>query len=178
MARRRAHAFAADPAAGVALSALAPTRLFQPGVVVSAYWPFRTEIDPRALMQRFSDAGARLALPMTPAKGSGEPLRFHIWSAGDVLTLRRFGVHEPMAGAEVAEPDILLVPLLAFDRHGGRLGYGAGHYDRTLERLRALKPIQAIGLAFAAQEVEHVPVDVHDQALDAVLTEHAFIPVR
>ncbi len=76
-----------------------------------------------------------------------------------------------------AEPDLLLVPLLAFDRFGGRLGYGAGHYDRTLEHLRAKKPIIAVGLAFADQEIERVPMHDHDQRLDAVLTEREFIEV-
>jgi 5-formyltetrahydrofolate cyclo-ligase len=177
MARRRAEASAANPLTGLTLSAWAPAQMFRSGIVVSAYWPYRSEIDPRPLMQRFANAGARLALPVTPAKGSDDPLRFHIWSAGDALHPRAFGVHEPHPSAEMVEPDILLVPLLAFDRRGGRLGYGAGHYDRTLERLRALKPIQAIGLAFAAQEIEGVPMEAHDQRLDAVLTERAFIEV-
>jgi 5-formyltetrahydrofolate cyclo-ligase len=178
MAQRRADAYAADPAAGLALSALAPVGLFRPSDVVSAYWPYRTEIDPRPLMQRFESAGARLALPATPAKGSGDPLRFQSWSFGDRLHPRAFGVREPPPSAETVEPDILLIPLLAFDRQGGRLGYGAGHYDRTLERLRAQKSVLAIGLAFAAQEIERVPMDTHDQRLDAILTERAFIEVR
>ena len=145
--------------------------------MVSAYWPFRTEIDPRPLMRRLIHAGARIALPVTPAKGSAEALRFKIWAAGDELHPGAFGVHEPHPGAEAAEPDLLLVPLLAFDRSGGRLGYGAGHYDRALERLRAIKPLRAIGLAFAAQEVDTVPTKTHDQPLDAILTERAFIEV-
>jgi 5-formyltetrahydrofolate cyclo-ligase len=177
MAVRRAEAFAADSDAGLALSALAPQGLFEPGLVVSGYWPFRTEIDPRPLMQRFAQAGARLALPVTPPKGSAQPLRFHLWSADDALHPSVFGVQEPHPGAETVEPDILLVPLLAFDRRGGRLGYGAGHYDRTLEQLRPRKSVQAVGLAFAVQELEHVATDAHDQRLDAILTERAFIKV-
>ena len=147
------------------------------GQVVSAYWPFRTEIDPRPLMRRLIHLGAQIALPVTPAKGADQPVRFHLWSAQDILHPSAFGVHEPLPSAEVVEPDLLLVPLLAFDRQGGRLGYGAGHYDRTLERLRAIKPIRAIGLAFAAQEVGRVPTHDHDQPLDAILTERAFIKV-
>lgn len=176
---RRAEAFAADPAAGLALATGLPKRMMpRPGEIVSAYWPFRTEIDPRPLMRRLADAGARLALPVTPRKGANQPVRFHLWSVDDVLQPSAFGVHEPHPGAEVVEPDLVLVPLLAFDRRGGRLGYGAGHYDRTLERLRALKPIRAIGLAFSAQEMERVPTGPHDQPLDAILTERAYIAVR
>ncbi len=178
MARRRAQAFAANPVAGWTLSAWLPTAAIpKAGEVVSAYWPFRTEIDPRPLMQRLIRAGVRIALPLTPAKGSDEPLRFCTWSPGDGLCPGGFGVHEPHPGAETVEPDLLLVPLLAFDRRGGRLGYGAGHYDRTLQRLRAIKPIRAIGLAFAAQEVDAVPTQAHDKPLDAILTERAFIEV-
>ncbi len=177
VAARRAAAFAANPTAGLTLSARAPRRLFRAGVVVSAYCPFRTEIDPRPLMQRFAAAGAQIALPVTPAKSSNQPVCFHLWAAEDALHPSAFGVHEPHPSKAIVEPDILLVPLLAFDRLGGRLGYGAGHYDRTLERLRALKPILAIGLAFAAQEVERAPMDAHDQPLDAILTERAFIEI-
>jgi len=129
-------------------------------------------------MQRLAEAGARLALPVTPPRGADEPVRFHLWSTGEILHVSAFGVHEPHPGNEVVEPDLVLLPLLAFDRRGGRLGYGAGHYDRTLERLRAVKPIRAIGLAFAAQEVERVPTGPHDQPLDAILTERAYIEVR
>jgi 5-formyltetrahydrofolate cyclo-ligase len=92
MARRRAEASAANPLTGLTLSAWAPAQMFRSGIVVSAYWPYRSEIDPRPLMQRFANAGARLALPVTPAKGSDDPLRFHIWSAGDALHPRAFGV--------------------------------------------------------------------------------------
>ncbi len=127
-------------------------------------------------MRRLVDAGARIALPVTP-KSTDDRLRFHLWSTDDMLHPGAFGVHEPHHAAEEADPDLLLVPLLAFDRRGGRLGYGAGHYDRALERLRALKRIRAIGLAFAAQEVERVPTHAHDQPLDAVLTERAYIKV-
>jgi 5-formyltetrahydrofolate cyclo-ligase len=128
-------------------------------------------------MRRFAQAGARLALPVTPAKDSTGPLRFHLWRADAALHLSPFGVYEPDPGSESLDPDVLLTPLLAFDRSGGRLGYGAGHYDRTLARLRATKPVVAIGLAFAAQEIDQVPMDAHDQRLDAILTERAFIKV-
>ena len=175
---RRAAAFAANPLAGLTLAARLPRGAMpEPGAVVAAYWPFRTEVDPRPLMRRLAAAGARLALPVTPPRGVTEPLRFHAWTPGEALEPSPFGVHEPRLGKEAVEPDLLLVPLLAFDRNGGRLGYGAGHYDRTLQRLRATKPIRAIGLAFAVQERASVPTGTHDQPLDALLTERAFIPV-
>ena len=178
-AARRAAAFAANPLAGETLSAWLPSAaLPEPGAAVSAYWPFRTEIDPRPLMARLAAAGARLALPVTPPKGAGKPLCFHLWAPQDGLHPSTFGVHEPHPSQTAVEPDLLLVPLLAFDRRGGRLGYGAGHYDRTLQDLRARKPIRAIGLAFAAQEMDRVATDPHDQPLDAVLTERAYIPIR
>ena len=179
MAQRRAAAHAANPLAGMTLAARWPrAALPPPGAVVSAYWPFRHEIDPRPLMKRLAALGYVLALPMTPEKGSRDPLHFSRWSTDVVLTPRSFGVHEPASDAEHLTPDLLLVPLLAFDRRGGRLGYGAGHYDRTLKGLRAANPrVRAIGVAFAAQEVEHLPTEPHDQPLDAVLTERAYIPI-
>ena len=177
-AARRDAAFAAGPVAALSLSAWAPRGVVErPGLIVSGYWPFRSEIDPRPLMQRFAKAGATLALPVTPAKGADAPLRFLRWDPEDLLHPSAFGVQEPHPSKAAADPDILLVPLLAFDRAGGRLGYGAGHYDRTLERLRAIKPVLAVGLAFAAQEVEAVPMDAHDQRLDAILTERGYLPV-
>jgi 5-formyltetrahydrofolate cyclo-ligase len=177
-AARRAAAFAANPVAGETLSAWLPrSALPSPGEVVSAYWPFRTEIDPRPLIARLFALGARLALPVTPPKGAGEPVRFHLWAPEDGLHPSPFGVLEPHPDKGVVEPDLLLVPLLAFDRRGGRLGYGAGHYDRALEALRAKKRIRAIGLAFAVQELARVPTGPHDQPLDAILTERAYIPV-
>ncbi len=149
----------------------------RPGLIVSGYWPFRSEIDPRPLMLRFVRAGGELLLPVTPAKGADTPLRFHRWNADDILHPSAFGMHEPHPSTETADPDVVLVPLLAFDRSGGRLGYGAGHYDRTLQQLRAIKPVVAIGLAFAAQEIDAVPMDAHDQRLDAILTERGYIRV-
>lgn len=178
-AERRAGAAAAHPLAGQTLSAVFPPALVpQPGSVVAGYWPFRSEIDPRPLLERLTRLGLKAALPVTPPKGSDEPLTFRLWDPAHNLARGHFGVHEPSPEAETVEPDLVLVPMLAFDRRGHRLGYGAGHYDRTLERLRALKPVTAIGLAFAAQEVERLPADPHDQKLDGVVTERAYIGFR
>jgi 5-formyltetrahydrofolate cyclo-ligase len=140
-----------------------------PGAVVAGYSPIRSEIDPMPLMQKLAAQGARLALPSITARG--QSLRFRVFHIGDRLLPGPLGILEPSPGAAEIVPDIVLVPLAAFDRSGHRIGYGAGHYDRTLTQLRKTRPITAIGLAFAAQEVEAVPALPHDVALDYVLTE-------
>jgi 5-formyltetrahydrofolate cyclo-ligase len=144
------------------------------GAIVSGYWPLSGELDPRVAMARLGSRGHPLALPRLD--GPGRPLRFLAWGAGDVLDAGTFGLMEPQATQPELLPDLVLVPLLAFDRQGGRLGYGKGYYDRTLAKLRAgPRPPVAIGLAFADLEVEHVPTGPHDAALDAVVTEHALV---
>ena len=140
-----------------------------PGTIVSGYSPIRSEIDPVPLMRKLAAQGAQLALPAVMARGKS--LAFRAWSASDRLMLGPLGILEPSPAAAEMIPDIMLVPLAAFDRAGHRIGYGAGHYDYTLAHLRKLKPITAIGLAFAAQEIEAVPALPHDVALDYVLTE-------
>ena len=140
-----------------------------PGTVVAGYSPIRSEIDPIPLMQKLAARGAPLALPVITARG--QSLRFRVWSPGDRLMRGPLGILEPSPAAAEIVPDIVLVPLAAFDRSGHRIGYGAGHYDRTLAQLHKSKGFAAIGLAFAAQEVEAVPALQHDVALDYVLTE-------
>jgi 5-formyltetrahydrofolate cyclo-ligase len=137
--------------------------------VVAGYSPIRSEIDPTPLMRNLAAQGVRLALPVIAARG--QPLGFHAWSPDDRLLRGPLGILEPSPDSAKIVPDILLVPLAAFDRAGHRIGYGAGHYDRSLEHLRKLKAITAIGVAFAAQEIEAVPAQPHDLALDYVLTE-------
>jgi 5-formyltetrahydrofolate cyclo-ligase len=142
------------------------------GGIVSGYWPLADELDPRPTMMRLVTLGHPLALPRV--QGPGQPLAFHAWRPGDPLLAGPFGVMEPAPDAPLARPRILLVPLLAFDRQGRRLGYGAGYYDLALGELRALcPPPLAIGVAFAAQEVDEVPAGPDDQRLDAVVTEGA-----
>lgn len=175
---RRARAFATNPVAGQTLAALFPAGLVRPDAVVAGYAPFRTEIDPRPLMRRLESLGARLALPATPAKGTDAPLLFRLLDPARELSARRYGIQEPDSACEPCEPDVVLVPLLAFDGRGGRLGYGAGWYDRTLARLRTSKKVVAIGLAYSAQEVETVPADPHDQVLDGICTERAWLDTR
>jgi 5-formyltetrahydrofolate cyclo-ligase len=137
-------------------------------LAVSGYMAIGAELDPSALLEKLHKLGHPLALPVIQPKG--QPLKFRRWAPGEPLVTRLWGIREPAPGASEIEPDILLVPLLAFDGLGYRLGYGGGFYDRTLQRLRAMKPIVAIGIAYDEQEVDHVPHHGGDQRLDWVLT--------
>jgi 5-formyltetrahydrofolate cyclo-ligase len=147
-----------------------------PGRIVSGFSPLKTEINPIPLMRRLADAGAELALPVVA--GKGKPLVMRAWRFGEALDSGVWGIREPKASAPEVAPDILLVPLLAFDREGHRIGYGAGYYDMTIGKLRAMKPVVAIGIAFAAQEIASVPVTPRDARLDLVLTEREIIDLR
>jgi 5-formyltetrahydrofolate cyclo-ligase len=145
----------------------------KPGAVIAGYSPIRSEIDPVPLMRTLAAHGVQLALPAITARGKA--LVFRAWSPSDRLMLGSLGILEPSPAAAELVPDVMLVPLAAFDRAGHRIGYGAGHYDVTLAHLRKGKAITAIGLAFAVQEIRAVPMQPHDVALDYVLTEkHAF----
>src|SRR5216684_2895370 len=146
------------------------------GAVVAGYSPIRSELDPTPLMQALAIKGARLALPVITQRG--QSLRFRVWHEGDRLLPGSLGILEPSPAAAEIIPDIVLVPLAAFDRAGHRIGYGAGHYDRTLARLRKPKAVMAIGVAFAAQEVVAIPALQHDVALDYVLTETHMLDFR
>ncbi|MEO0995293.1 MAG: 5-formyltetrahydrofolate cyclo-ligase [Pseudomonadota bacterium] len=166
--RRRA-AKAADAGAAEAAADRFEAAGFANGaMIVAGYRPIRTEIDPTPLMERLSARGLRLAVPVI--EGAGLPLMFREWFPGARMTTGAFGAEVPAEGAWV-EPDLLIVPLMAFDRALWRLGYGGGFYDRTLEGLRAQRPTQAIGYAFAAQAFDEVPREPTDQRLDAVVTE-------
>ena len=147
-----------------------------PGMVVSGFMPLKSEISPLPLMRKLADAGARLALPVVA--GRGKPLIMRSWRWGEPLVPGVWGIREPRPEAPEVQPDILLVPLLAFDRSGHRIGYGAGYYDLTIAQLRAKKLIAAIGIALAAQEVETVPRTAFDAQLDLVLTENETIDLR
>ena len=147
-----------------------------PGVVVSGFSPLKSEISPLPLLRRLADAGASLALPVVV--GRGQPLVMRAWSFGAPLVAGVWGIREPPPDAPELFPDILIVPLLAFDRRGHRIGYGAGYYDMTIARLRAMKRVTAIGIAFAAQEISAVAATPRDARLDLVLTEHEAIDFR
>jgi 5-formyltetrahydrofolate cyclo-ligase len=148
----------------------------KPGTVVAGYSPIRSEFDPVPLMRELVNLGARLALPVISARDA--PLQFRAWTLNEKLQRGPLGILEPSPEANEITPDILLVPLAAFDRSGHRIGYGAGHYDRTLSQLRASRKIIAIGLAFAAQEIPGVSASAHDARLDLVLTENETIDFR
>lgn len=163
-----------DPRAGLLLAGHALDLLRPPrAAVVAGFWPLPGEIDPRPLMLALAGRGHALALPVTG--GRGTPLSFRLFRFGDPLVAGPFGTREPPAEAPRLEPDWLLVPLLAFDRAGNRLGQGAGYYDATLAALRVRRRVFALGIAFALQEVERVPRDDHDQRLDAIATEAGVI---
>jgi 5-formyltetrahydrofolate cyclo-ligase len=147
-----------------------------PDTIISGFMPLKSEINPLPLMQKVSEGGAQLALPAIA--GRGRPLIMRAWEFGAPLDRGQWGVREPKPDAPEVEPDILLVPLLAFDRAGHRIGYGAGYYDMTIHRLRALKPVTAVGIAFAAQEVPKIPTTARDERLDLVLTEREVIDLR
>ena len=147
-----------------------------PGVVVSAFMPLKYELDPLPLLRKLVGEGARLVLPVVI--GRGKPLVMREWAFGEPLAQGVWGIREPAPTAAVVDPDILLVPIVAFDRTGHRIGYGAGYYDMTIARLRARKPVVAVGVAFAAQEVPAVPAMPRDERLDLVLTEREVIDLR
>ena len=142
---------------------------FETPAVVSGFWPIREEIDIRPLMIELHNTGCQLALPVV--QGKGKPLLFRAWRPGDPLEQGVFGTLQPQARREMLEPDALIVPLLACDPEGWRLGYGGGFYDRTLIGLRARKPVTAMGVGFSGQLVDDVPHGPDDQRLDWLLTD-------
>lgn len=148
----------------------------KPGVIVSGYSPMKSELNPVPLMRKLADAGAGLALPVTPKRGN--PLIMRAWAFGDELASGVWGIREPKPESPEVFPDIMLVPLAAFDRNGHRIGYGAGYYDMTIARIRGMKPVVTIGVAFAVQEIEEVPATPFDARLDLVLTERETIDFR
>ena len=138
-----------------------------PADVVAAYWPIREELDVKPLLMRLMDSLQPVCLPVVV--GDEEPLDMRLWEQGAPLYPSGFGTLAPSEIAPRAEPDVVIMPLLGFDREGTRLGYGGGYYDRTLASLR--KRPRIIGYAFAAQELPHIPRQPHDLPLDAVVTE-------
>ena len=142
---------------------------FEPGTIVSGFLPIRSEADLQPLMARWRGRGARLCVPAIIDK---QTIVFRELVHGAALISTGFGTVGPGEDAAVLDPDIMLVPLSAFDSHGHRIGYGAGHYDRAIDRVRqkGLSP-KLIGIAFDCQEVAEVPAEPHDISLDAILTE-------
>jgi 5-formyltetrahydrofolate cyclo-ligase len=168
---------AAERAAAAATIAARPLPVAVPsGAIVSGFSPLKSEINPVPLMRAFAAAGAALALPVVA--GRGQPLTMRAWAFGEPLVAGVWGIREPPPAAAEVFPDILIVPLLAFDRTGHRIGYGAGYYDMTIARLRSVKPVMAIGIAYAAQEIAEIPATERDARLDFVLTEREAIDFR
>ncbi|MCG5240358.1 5-formyltetrahydrofolate cyclo-ligase [Azospirillum doebereinerae] len=145
------------------------TALPLPDGAVGGYWPFGSELDARPALIHLKRLGRSVGLPVSGPRGTA--LLFRDWDPDELPLPGRYGILEPGEGRAVLLPSVLLVPLLAFDRTGHRLGYGAGYYDRTLDLLRAAGPVLAVGVAFAAQEIATVPCAEHDERLDWIVTE-------
>jgi 5-formyltetrahydrofolate cyclo-ligase len=176
MKELRAELSARDPDAGETLADKFPMKLLERyGPMVSAYWPIGSEIDPFPLIRRLKNEGdADICLPRVEDDGS---MTFRAWAPGNPLEDRPFGLQEPPAETEIVNPTLVLTPLLGFDRSGNRLGYGKGHFDRALEKLRAEGRVFVCGLAFFGQEVDSIPAEPHDIPLDWVMTERGSIPL-
>jgi 5-formyltetrahydrofolate cyclo-ligase len=152
----------------LAKSGLGFTRL-EPGLIVSGFFPYKSEIDILPLLARLDSEGWITCLPIV--KGERQPLIFRQWAPGEPTVPGIWDIRMPLETAPEVEPDVLLVPFLAFDAAGYRLGYGGGFYDRTLAHLREKKNITAVGVGYSGQELSHVPRGPMDQPLDYVLTE-------
>ncbi|MDI3470661.1 MAG: 5-formyltetrahydrofolate cyclo-ligase [Pseudolabrys sp.] len=148
----------------------------KPGLIVSGFSPMKSEINPLPLMRKLAAAGAQLALPCIV--GRGKPLIMRAFAFGDAFKAGQWGIREPLPEAPEVDPDVLIVPLAAFDRAGHRIGFGAGYYDMTIHRLRQIKKVTAVGIAFATQEIAYVPATERDERLDLVLTEREVIDFR
>jgi len=173
-ARRRAFHAAEGTSAAAAL-ADAELPFLKGGEVVAGYHPIGSELDVLPLMLRLARRGHVLALPVVIKRGA--PLTFRRWRPEDALGEGWQGIGEPTEAAPAVRPDVLLVPLLLVDRAGYRLGYGAGYYDISLAGLRAEGPVTAVGIAYAAQVVEVLPHEPHDEPLDWLLTEAGAVPI-
>ena len=171
--RDAAHAALAASAPGRVAAHFAAALRLAPGAAISGYWPGRSELDIRPLLTRLQGTGHPIGLPVVV--GRGKPRLFREWRPGDRLEPRAFGLQEPLATAPEVVPRVLLVPLLAFDREGYRIGYGGGYYDLTLATLRARGEVLAIGVGYAAQGVARLPHDGRDERLDWMVTEEGAV---
>jgi 5-formyltetrahydrofolate cyclo-ligase len=141
--------------------------------IASAFLPIKDEPDTLPLLAALADGGFHTALPITVSRAA--PLTFRLWRPGDPTQPGAMNIPEPLASAKIVDPDLLFVPLACFDRRGHRIGYGAGHYDRSLESLRAKGPVTAVGVAYSASQAPEIPDEPHDQRLDFILTERELI---
>ena len=168
----RQKAFAADN--GNSASFLSSVLAGYRGVPIAGYLPIKTEIDPLSAME---EAAAHSLVGVPVIQGNSKPLKFSRWEPGCHLKKGSFDVQIPM-NAHYLIPEVLIIPMVAFDRNGGRLGYGGGFYDRTLDYLRSRHAILAIGFAYSEQEFEHLPMEPTDQKLDIVITEREIIEFK
>ena len=146
--------------------------LVKGGETVSVFWPMRSEIDPRSLIADVLAAGGSIAMPVI----ENRRMFFRAFDGEACLEAGVFGTRHPHAGMAVVDPDFIVAPLAAFDRNGGRIGYGAGHYDTAIASLKSRgKSFRLAGIAFACQEVERVPVELHDVRLPLIATENELI---
>lgn len=144
-------------------------KLSQDIQIVAGYLPIKNEINPRPLIEDYLLEHKRLVLPKIVEKDT--PLHFHQWMYGQPLVVGRYGIEEPLHNSPLLQPDLLLVPMVAFDRNGYRLGHGGGYFDRTITALRKTRLIVCIGLAYAFQEIDDFPQEEHDTKMDYVVTD-------
>lgn len=170
-ARRLAHQREGAAAAARVAELAMRSVPFPPGAIVAGYWPIGEELDVRPLLAALAARGHVTALPVVTARRA--KLTFRRWRQGDSLAPSVHGILAPQADASAVDPEVLIVPLVAFDASGYRLGYGGGYYDRTLAGLRAAKKILAVGVGFAVQEFPRLPRGPDDQRLDWIVTELA-----
>lgn len=154
-----------------------PVSRFSRFSIVAAYCAQGSEMDPGPILAAILELNPRAKACLPVAVDKKSALVFRLWRPGEPLIPDAFGILSPPATSPEALPNLVITPLLAFDRHGGRLGQGAGHYDRTLAKLRRQRPVFVLGVAFAEQELPQVPMDRHDERLDAIVTETEYIEV-
>jgi 5-formyltetrahydrofolate cyclo-ligase len=169
LARRKAVHAVRQAEASAALARRIIVDLSIRGKMIAGYWPLGTELDCQPALVALKAAGADVALPVVA--GQGQVLIFRNWVPGDNLEQGPFGTMHPAVRAPIVTPDILLLPLMAFDGTGHRLGYGAGYYDRTVAALRRHGDVVTVGIAYDEQQIDALPVDGHDQRMDAVMTD-------
>jgi 5-formyltetrahydrofolate cyclo-ligase len=176
MRARRRDLQALYPDAAERAAACLPLEALPPFAVVAGYHALGAELGPWPVLRKLEAAGARIAMPVAPEAGA--PLLFRAFEDGQPLEPDAAAIPSPTSSAEALTPDLVIAPLIAFDRDGYRLGQGGGYYDRTLAALRAAGRLFVIGLAYAGQEVDRIPKDAHDQPLDAILTESGYHRIR
>ena len=180
MKKRRAYMAGDNPLAGDRMAEAAAAAFDEQGwpdknAIVAGYWPIQSEINPLPLLQAFEDRGYRLCLPCLVADASSYRMIFRRFRIGDDLEAGPFSLRQPKETCDEVGPDIVLLPLLAFDVRGYRLGYGGGYYDRALSALRAIRRATAYGVAFSGQQLASLPFEAHDERLDGVITETGLV---